>query len=347
MIFGVALLAAAAQPAAAQSWTEFADPDAGFTVQLPAQPKKEAGSYDVILDDGRRISVPAIVYSVRDANNFYTTTVADFLGTPADQPHAVDRAIDAIRGTGNIKLDLPTSVANSACGRDLVVDDRDGGRSTLALFFQNTTNHRLYVFRAKAAPPNIDEGGADAIQFQQSVNFIGSAASKDVPESADDQIWKKYVYHASRFAIRFPAEPKVTAGTYTTAGGVRVNTLEYTVRQRGALYRVIVADLWHTPADKLSAIDQAVSLLRRKATIKLEQLVNIPGGQCGLDLSLVDRDGRPSIATVVFPTASHWLYIIEAKAVSSDRATAEADMSRFRRSFRLYWNLDGTPPSGQ
>jgi hypothetical protein len=339
-----ALWAAARPPAAAQGWSEFADNETGFTVLAPAKLARESATYNVNLPDGQTLSVPALIFSTEDQNNHYSVTVADLANTPADDPNAIDRAAAAMRESGDVKLDLWTSVAGSACGRDLTIADRDGEQSTLALFFQPATTHRLYVFRAKATSPSAaDDGAADALQFQQSVNFIPPAAKTAPPETEDDQRWTRYFYYASRFSMRFPAEPKVTVGAYRTAGGVKANTLEYTVRQKSGFYRVTVANLWHTPADTLSAIDEAVGLLRRDRNVLSETTVNIDGGQCGRDLRIAGRHGAQSIATIVFPTASHWLYLIEAETTSPD---PETDLARFRKSFRLYWNTDGTPPNG-
>lgn len=332
--------------AAAQDEAHFRDEDGGLSVWFPSPPKKEPGTHDVLLPGGKTLTVPAVIYSVKDENNSYSATVADLKGTVADHPHAVDLAVEAVRRQGDVKLDLETSVSGGICGRDLAVADRDGGQSIYALFFQHRSNHRLYIFQAKSlSPATVDEGSADALRFQQSVDFVGTGAAKDAPETDDDRRWTRYYYYGSRFSMRFPAKPVVSLGTYTTAKGVKVNTVAYTVRQKTGFYRVTIADLWHTQADGLDAIDQAVQLLGRQHRIGSTVTVNIPGGQCGRDLQFADHGQTSSIGTVVFPSVSHWLYLIEAQATSPDPAENAADLARFRKSLNLYWKLDGSSPN--
>lgn len=343
---GGVVLAGLVGTAVAQDEEHFEDPEAGFSVWFPSSPKKEAGTHELALPGGMTLTAPAVIYSTQDQANQYTATVADLKNTAADYPGAIDLAVDTERKHGEIKLDLETSVSNGACGRNLVVADRDGGQSIYNVFYQHDSNRKLYVFRAKSlSAAAAEEGGADALRFQQSVDFIGTAVVKPPVETDDDKKWERYFYYGSRFSMRFPGKPKVTLGTYTTAKGVKVNTVTYTVRQETGLYRVTIADLWHTPADEDDAIEQAVSLLRKKNKVASQVTVNISGGQCGRDLKFADQSGKASISTVIFPTVSHWLYIIEAQAASSDAEANKADLARFRRSLRLFWRLDGSGPN--
>jgi uncharacterized protein YrzB (UPF0473 family) len=346
IVFGGAVLVGLAGAAIAQDEEHFKDAEAGFSVWFPSPPAKEAGTHDIVLSNGKTLTAPAVIYSTQDQANRYTATVADLKGTVADTPGAINLAVETERKHGEIKLNLETSVSNGACGRNLVVADHDGGQSIYNVFFQHDSNHKLYVFRAKSSSAAAaEEGGADALRFQQSVDFIGTAAVKAPVETDDDKKWERYFYYGSRFSMRFPDKPKVTLGHYTTAKGVKVNTVAYTVRQKTGLYRVTIADLWRTPADEEDAIDQAVSLLRKKSKIASEVTVNISGGQCGRDLQFADKNGSSAISTVVFPTVSHWLYLIEAQASSTDLEANKADLARFRRSLRLFWKLDGSGPN--
>jgi hypothetical protein len=343
---GSILISGPAQMALAEDEAHFKDEAAGLSVWFPSPPTKEPGTYDVLLPGHKTLTVPAVIYSARDESNSYSVTVANLKDTAADYPNAIEPAVEAVRRLGDVQLDLDTSVAGSACGRDLTVADRDGGQSIYALFFQAHSNHTLYVFRAKSlSPATADEGAADALRFQQSVDFVGPATAEEAPETDDDRRWERYFYYPSRFSMRFPSQPKVSHGTYETAGGVKVNTVVYTVRQNTGFYRVTIADLWHTPADGLDAINQAVQLLDKKHRIASVETVNIQGGQCGRDLKFTGRGHASSISTIVFPTVSHWLYIIDAQAASSSPAANAADLARFRRSLRLYWKLDGSSPN--
>jgi len=60
---------------------------------------------------------------------------------------------------------------NRQYGRELSVDEADGGRLVAALFF---FNHRLYQLTGVAAPPNALGSSSSLIRFQQSLEFVGA-----------------------------------------------------------------------------------------------------------------------------------------------------------------------------
>ena len=76
----IALILAAfafSAPAVAQSWEEYSYPEYAISVAFPAGPQIETTTYQIV--DGR--SVPARVYSVRQANVVFGMMVAELEGT--------------------------------------------------------------------------------------------------------------------------------------------------------------------------------------------------------------------------------------------------------------------------
>jgi hypothetical protein len=158
------LLTVTAGPASAQGWREYAYPEAGFAVQLPAEPAIEAGSY--IAPGG--ISVPANIYALRQPNMVLTMTIANLTGTAADNDNIIDQAVRALRDTGTITTDVRAEI-NDQYGRELSINEKDGSRSIYAIFF---INHRLYELKGRILPPNPERRSANAVRFQQSLRFI-------------------------------------------------------------------------------------------------------------------------------------------------------------------------------
>jgi len=149
----------AAQPAAAQSWKEYAYPT--FTVAFPADPKIESMSYRVA--DGRAFA--ARVYSVTQDHGVFTMTVADLTDAAIEEKAVIDHAISTLAQGSEIKLDIPHRISQ-AYGRQLSVAGADGSYSFVAVFFHK---RRLYQIEGRALPGR--NATSDAIRFQQSLTF--------------------------------------------------------------------------------------------------------------------------------------------------------------------------------
>jgi hypothetical protein len=79
----------ASAPAAAQGWKEYSYPDYAFSVAFPANPQVDTTTYQI--SDNR--SVPARIYSVRQANVVFSMIVAELKGTNLEERAVVDHAI--------------------------------------------------------------------------------------------------------------------------------------------------------------------------------------------------------------------------------------------------------------
>jgi hypothetical protein len=80
----------ASAPAAAQGWEEYSYPDYTFSVAFPANPQVDTTTYQIA--DNR--SVPAHIYSVRQANVVFSMIVAELEGTNFEENAVVDHAIN-------------------------------------------------------------------------------------------------------------------------------------------------------------------------------------------------------------------------------------------------------------
>jgi hypothetical protein len=117
----------ASAPAAAQGWKEYSYPDFALSVAFPANPQVDTTTYQIA--DNR--SVPARIYSVRQANVVFSMIVAELRGTNLKESAVVDQRIYQVYG------------------RQLTLEGADGSRSMVQLF---DYKNRLYQIEAKALP---------------------------------------------------------------------------------------------------------------------------------------------------------------------------------------------------
>jgi hypothetical protein len=172
MIAFVLAATAISNAAAAQNWQEYKYPEYAFTVAFPATPQMETTTYQAA--KGR--SVAAHVYAVRQNNELFKVTIADLANTGLDETAVIGHAIKTLSEGGEVKLNIPHRIYK-VYGRQLIVQGRDGSRSTIAVF---DYRGRLYQIEAKALSGGTDSA-ADTLRFQQSLVFTdgGSNRSED------------------------------------------------------------------------------------------------------------------------------------------------------------------------
>jgi hypothetical protein len=163
-------LCVVAGAAAAQTWKEHPFPDQGFSVAFPTEPKIETTTYQML--DGR--SVPARVYSVTQPDAVFRMTIAD-VPNPTNTDHAViDQAVKALARGSQIKLDMQARV-RAVYGRQVTLAAPDGSYSFVALFYYK---NKLYQLEGKALATSGGDGRAEAMRFQQSLDFIDAGVRR-------------------------------------------------------------------------------------------------------------------------------------------------------------------------
>jgi hypothetical protein len=161
------LILALAAPAAAsaQAWKTYSFPSPGFAVQFPSPPIVEEDSFR----NAPGPDLPVTRYVVRQDGVVFSIEVTDFSATQANPLDAIGEAERRLGATGKVSFAIDARI-NREFGRELSVDGADGSRSTVAIFF---VSRHLVQLVAKAPPPDPLARSADAIQFQQSLQFIG------------------------------------------------------------------------------------------------------------------------------------------------------------------------------
>jgi hypothetical protein len=160
------LSAILAFPAAAQTWQEYAYPDAGFAASFPAQPSIETAPY--IAADGKKVTQE--LYSVTQESRIYRVAVVDFSATTMDEDTAINHAISLLHDQGDVRVDISARV-NRDYGRQLSLVGKDGSHSVVAIFF---ANQKLYQIQGTVLATSADPQSGDAARFQQSLRFLGN-----------------------------------------------------------------------------------------------------------------------------------------------------------------------------
>ena len=167
----VTVPAAAPQPAPAQGWEEYSYPDYAFSVAFPANPQVDTTTYQIA--DNR--SVPARIYSVRQANVAFSMIVAELEGTNFEENAVVDHAIKMLSQNATVRLNIPARIYR-VYGRQLTLEGADGSRSMVQLFDHND---RLYQIEAKALPDqNVSNPQSDVVRFHQSLDFTDGGSNR-------------------------------------------------------------------------------------------------------------------------------------------------------------------------
>jgi hypothetical protein len=154
-----ALVLAAAGPASAQTWREYAYPDVGFSAQFPVKPTVAELQYKA-----GDLSAPARVYAARQGSADYSVTVADLSTSGVGKDEAIARAANAFAVLGAVKIDVIERI-DREYGRELTVIGTDGSHTATAIFY---VNRKLYVLAGRTDAASAGQ----AVRFQQSLQFV-------------------------------------------------------------------------------------------------------------------------------------------------------------------------------
>jgi hypothetical protein len=151
--------------AMAQDWEPYSYPQPGFTVQFPAPPSVEQDTFKT----SAGATLPMTRYLLRQDGIVFTVEVIDYSSAQPDSLGAIAEAEASFGKSGKVTLAVDARI-NREFGRELVLDGNDGSQSTVAIFF---VSRHLVELVAKASPPDPTARSAEAIRFQQSLQFMG------------------------------------------------------------------------------------------------------------------------------------------------------------------------------
>lgn len=163
------LLAAAVTPghahAQAPGWQAYSYPEQNVAFQLPAAPRVEDGTEATPTG----VQAPVRIYSARGEGIEYSLRIFDLSKARVNETAIVADTEKALTGAGRVDVAVNSRI-NRQFGRELTIAAADGSRLTVALFY---FNQHLYQLVARALPPDPADRSAQAIHFQQSLQFVG------------------------------------------------------------------------------------------------------------------------------------------------------------------------------
>ena len=332
-LLAAGVLFATTAAAGEDAWREYSYADKGFLVQFPHDPDKREIQYNAATPTGATVPVPASDYAVTSGHTRLSATVAELAGSSADDPKALNHAVDRVRREGDVGVETWISISAGACGKFLGLTGRDGALNYVGLYY-NPPHRRLYEIRAVVPPADQAEHGADASHFEQSLSFLADTDAKPVPAPVWPARWQAFTYADPGFGIRFPGQPRVEQGSYTTETRIKVPATRYIYQAGDTELRVTVANLWQSDADTPDAPDQALRLWNHGITPASVDIPGLANAQCGREVSLREGDGHVARVRIFFPTSQHKLYIVESHGPAA--APGGEDMAGlFQQSFSV------------
>jgi len=151
---------------AAAAWYQFIDEEAGFLVNMPAEPTISTGEYQTAILG----TVPTKIYTAEDRGITFTVTLVDVSDRLIDSASILQELIYIRTRDLNIVSDSLSRAdpgPRAAYGRRIVEDRPDGSRVTAAFYL---TKGKLFLFEA-TIPPGGDKGSPFSGRFVDSVAF--------------------------------------------------------------------------------------------------------------------------------------------------------------------------------
>ena len=128
----------------AQTWEEYVNRADFFSVNMPGEPTDQAIPYKT----AKGTTLPAHVYTGKDARGNYTITVVDYSSAEGEIPAAIDEAVAAIKAKGTTKYEGVNMLDNHRSWRITVETPQQ--RRLLGEVLV-AANKRLYISQADTA----------------------------------------------------------------------------------------------------------------------------------------------------------------------------------------------------
>ena len=143
--------------------------------------------------------------------------------------------------------------------------------------------------------------------------------------------WREYVYPGLKFAVSFPAPPKIE--DVANVGVVAIRARVYSLEQDGKIYKVTVADFSRTGLDEIGIRDLGVNSVTRNVDIKLDLRCRHDLVDICREMSFVGADGSHSTVASVYYQRK--LYQIQGTVLPLNADPVSGDTIRFQHSFRF------------
>lgn len=164
--------------ASAQStWKEYTFSESGIGLQLPTSPESLTETYTT----PSGLTVPVIVYKATLENVTYTVKAANFTNATIDPKTLTSDLEKEFSNIGNVAVTASARV-ESYTGRQLSINEPDGSRSKVSIFF---VDNRLIQLIGRSTPPDVAAGSGQVTRFIESLKFVNSSGQSIRNRSRD------------------------------------------------------------------------------------------------------------------------------------------------------------------
>ena len=192
---------------AAAAWKEYPQPQLGFVVEFPADPKASTGNYRTVLVP----SATAHIYSLKEDHAVYVATAVDFLDRKEEGASLLGEAefnltmLGDVTGTSTSRVEPGLA---AVFGRFVTIDcrstripDQPGQTEAARAWFKNITGFecpdrsrltvnmffnrgRLYLIRGMNLPNTEDTSfGPAALRFANSISFFAADGTRNAADN--------------------------------------------------------------------------------------------------------------------------------------------------------------------
>jgi hypothetical protein len=116
--------------------------------------------------------------------------------------------------------------------------------------------------------------------------------------------WKNYIYKDFSFAVDFPAEPKMTKGTYQAVVAGKVPTTVIGAEEDDTTYRVVISDFRNRLEDTPGILIEAAFIASTEGKVVADTVSRTDNGQkfakYGRRVAVLTKDGGKKITELYF-----------------------------------------------
>lgn len=149
------------------------------------------------------------------------------------------------------------------------------------------------------------------------------------PTVAAAQQWQEFSYPKHGFSVHFPAEPRVTDGTFKHSLGEPAPATIYSVRQDDVVYTMTVADFSNAGVEQEAMIADTAKAWGRIGEVKVDVVARI-NAQYGRELSIAAPDGSRAMVAIFF--FNNRLYQLDGRALPPNAELGVPKTMRFQQS---------------
>jgi hypothetical protein len=175
--------------------------------------------------------------------------------------------------------------------------------------------------------------------------FVLALAAAAVWALPAEAAWKGHVYAEYGFGVDFPAEPKMSKGTYQAVVAGKVPTTIISAEEDNTTYRVVISDFRKRLEDTPGILIEAAFIASTEGEVVADTMSRTDNGQkfakYGRRVAVLTKDGGKKITEVYFVGGR----LLSFETIISPKGDiGNPEVGRFTDSIRFNLERDWTVP---